>query len=412
MTAAKDFLKQLNEAIAGSFRHARSHKGCESPEKAKELIKRRIERSYELLTQHCDSGTLNDGLAEVFSHDRLQRDVESITDTVANAAASGDPLLFAFQIALDEFHSIVAKATLQLPTVPTVGSLPVGEMNAWTMRVPNTEDCVIVVHTGLALFLNRMLKIVLSIHSLTDRQAYDVIDRSNDNWTSEFTHVVEQAIARDGTYEKHFVLTLLFYLIAGDPNLAPPIHESPLVTPIRAHILHYTEMFVVGHEYAHIAMGHVDASAAKRCMALGRHEMVACDWSHQQEFDADLMSINLIAAHSAERFLDKVPPLHFMNISGGDFFLGCADLMDEALSDVRGKRLVAATHPAATERRRLIKSSLDEITQCDSTIYAQEYQTILDVLYKRSKQFMVECFRQGASLSPIWQPERTSEQGG
>lgn len=115
------------------------------------------------------------------------------------------------------------------------------------------------------------------------------------------------------------MLGLLFYLAAGDPNLAPPIHVSAIVSGLRASVLHYAEMFIVGHEYVHIMAGDLAQSGTKVRRALGSCDISSCQWDHKSEIAADLTSTCLLATHSADRYLGMNRALHFMNLARTHF---------------------------------------------------------------------------------------------
>ncbi len=394
MSPGEKYLAECHKAILSTSSYAKRH--LQKPDPA--MMKKRIEVEMSL----AEDGTVKKPFR---SEKVIAEEVETLYQARQKLVdEQGDsPLLFPFRLATKEFLAVARKAGMTLPHEPVVGVLPVGVMNAWTIAVPRSEDLVIAFHSGLGLYLNRMLKIVLALSAATDLKAYDEIGRK-EGWQEKYATLIEAALSRDDTHEKHFVRMLVCYLAVGDPNLAPPIYLSEKYQDLRASILHYTEMYIAGHECAHLLLGHVKPDTRKIFRMLGEKEVSNFEWSWKDEYDADALSVALTSAHSAERFLEKIRPLHFMNIQGADFALSCAEVLDVFLNAIIGTpEKPSETHPPLAERRSRIRASLNSITgEADANYYGEEWRIILQLLVKRNRQAILSRFPNPETLSPVW----------
>jgi hypothetical protein len=59
-----------------------------------------------------------------------------------------------------DIEKTAAEFGIQLPSRPTLGTLPLGQLNAMAIRVPDTRDFIIVFQTGVFGFLNLLSKVV------------------------------------------------------------------------------------------------------------------------------------------------------------------------------------------------------------------------------------------------------------
>jgi hypothetical protein len=137
------------------------------------------------------------------------------------------------------------------------------------------------------------------------------------------------------------------------PRLHSNEHISHLATAITTHLL----CFVVAHEVAHHALGHLSQASAVP-IGPGSSDLRIYTRTQKQEFEADLLGCQLLLA-----FLDKTeatardaPALAFVPL----LFFHFLSVIDEVHEVFTGALAPSVTHPPAHRRRRRLKRYLSE----------------------------------------------------
>lgn len=229
-----------------------------------------------------------------------------------------------------------------------LGTLPTGRANAMALRVPHTDDYLVVFEWGLMNFTMRMSHILALTVCVSQGDGQDsfswkadaVRSRVRDN--PEFTALFQDVL---GTY------LLRGYVPRSDDT-------SDLNQPrdyFQGAIWGGMMSFLVSHEYAHVIDGHL-ARAEQRSVVIGdeRATEVVHPWSH--EFIADSMGLVMMVRTAQHMDFDPV----FAFIGAYLFFL-LHDILDRGISIlVAGVdcRLKQASHPPPEFRRMLLENVL------------------------------------------------------
>lgn len=233
-----------------------------------------------------------------------------------------------------DVEKISKKLKIKIKNKPVIGTLPTGQINATSIKVPN-GGFVVCMNVGTFGFINLMSKVLTSFIPLKDKV---------ENETFAFSYKIDDI---NNSFEKNkeainrFQDILLSYQHFGDPHEA----EQYFIDPIQARLANiFTDMaefFIVSHEYAHIMLGHFENSQCEREI-IGNNEIDMLYNNWQEEFSADhLATILTINYGLKKRKLD-----FFNSYSGIDFFFTCVDILEKANNVGENK-----SHPPAIERR-------------------------------------------------------------
>src|SRR6266581_1222682 len=171
------------------------------------------------------------------------------------------------------FYSIVEHLTIDLnegarmrglvpARWPVIGTLDTGRVNAVTVRVPGTMECVIFLERQLLAFANLFSKAIaraLPIKQVPEGIAFgfgvsDVVAHVRSDWSTA---------ARLGDL-------LIAYVATGLPMHAQQYFCEPSHVKIASYFRHSMELFVLGHEYAHVMLGDMaDAGTKPGLIAVG-----------------------------------------------------------------------------------------------------------------------------------------------
>lgn len=303
-------------------------------------------------------------------------------------------------------YSILARATTEIENSgerifgwkykdkPTIGTLPLGKVNASTIRVPFTEQYVIVFQENLLTFVSLCAKVVAaSIPSDGSAEPATFSYAPND---------IDEKLSSNQVILRRFTDLLRSYLLEGRPHANG---QYVLVQPNRRYseiLIQAAELFALGHEHAHAMKGHLTQSMTEASIESAPMDGIPFSW--EQEIEADEVGVMLAVATMKHMGYDAT-----FGYSGADFFCTAMDIVDQAVglfrpqtfSDSR-KRL----HPPWTQRREHLRQSLSNGIGSDKAMIpltvARSIEHILTSLWSAARQTLIASQHDGASLSPIW----------
>jgi hypothetical protein len=231
---------------------------------------------------------------------------------------------------------------------PLFGTLHTGRVNGMSVAVPDSSVRLVLIDQGLFGFANLMAKAIASSFPFTGE------DGGRMTFSTRPDDVVRSIVERPEITAR-FLDALTAYVVRGHPQMAEPYaipHAMRLADPLR----HSMELFVVGHELAHVALGHLDGNAVPRAVAdTVQADEVETSW--QQEVAADSLAV-MMTIHA---MLDDGHDLS-MSFWGADLFFGCIDVVERAVylltNGVDPGQQTSKTHPPAAMRRELIRATL------------------------------------------------------
>lgn len=214
----------------------------------------------------------------------------------------------------------------RLKPIP-VGTLPNLELNAETVRAPS-GDPIIVVATGLAAMLFEAAALCAGATPLEGAPAEITLGDATRNifqWT-------------------------VFYVTRSPEWLPGEVFRSRF--PNRRALIGglYTNAlnFVLGHEYGHAILGHLNnpSCEVRNIAGAGAPPLMAYDFSHQMEFEADAKGAEIALAFSKANHSGWIGA----GVSGTHLALQILRLLEELFPSRTGP----PTHPAAAKRLKRI----------------------------------------------------------
>jgi hypothetical protein len=297
---------------------------------------------------------------------------------------------------------------------PLVGYLRTGQLSAVSMPVPGSSEAYLV------LFEQQMFKFI-------DRLSFTVAwvtppDRLADmNSGLGFRMSVRDIAERIEAVPEiasRFASIVITYAITGgigpifDDKLVPPPDYADLGSRLRTSLM----FFVLGHEYAHITMGHLDTASSRKGV-LPAAEVEALVYSWQQELDADFhgMLLSLYTTGPAFKFA----------FLGSGLFFDAMDVMDRAVAllqtgDENARQL--GSHPPAYRRKQNLRECLSMLAEAFPAHNAEPLRAALELeevqgeiirlLWERARPILLTLHRAGTRPAQTWRtiPKETGHE--
>jgi hypothetical protein len=281
------------------------------------------------------------------------------------------------------------------PERTLVGSLPIGQMNAFTLHIPETDEYLILFQRGLFGLLNLLARAITSIWPEGPPGPGAPLLASRD--------VLAENLRKHPDPAGYLVAVLEHALIRGNPSGFPVLPESTARSGMKETLLLNAEVFILGHEYGHIQRNHFEPQR-EVSVTHGNRAFSATSRSHQQEYAADLTGFEY-----ANRFGTLNPVQQYLAYCGTCLFLSCQDLVEDALTLLGGMNdahRARDTHPAGARRREAICNVLrfqigNENAELLERGYA-EMHWILEEFWRLAKPRWADLVQGGAVASPIW----------
>ncbi|WP_194838800.1 hypothetical protein [Nocardia sp. XZ_19_369] len=283
---------------------------------------------------------------------------------------------------------------------PIIGHMATGNLNAVTMPVPGDPGSYLVV----------MEDEVISFAAFTCTVIAGTVPHGpaeQDKITLTLgASKVEERIAANSKLVDRFTELVLRYAVIGNLRGVQLPTLSPGRLRLSEMLITAVDHFVVGHEYAHVLMGHLDdADVRKGLPPIPDVESVVYSW--MQEADADLLGASL--AMVAVKQHD-----YATGLAGICIFFGMLDVMERAVSLLQtgaedSRQL--GTHPPASIRKQFLYEGLPRLTGGDPRVaeqlktaleVADSFAEIIDLLWDRIKPIVVGLHAQGVSAAHKW----------
>ncbi|WP_432097338.1 hypothetical protein [Streptomyces sp. bgisy100] len=297
-------------------------------------------------------------------------------------------------------HSLADVLERHVPspfTRPMLGTLATGEINAVTILVPDSDAHLVVFEDQLLNFANLFSKAV----------ALAIPFEETKDGGLAFSHGIDSVRRhlRDAPEAlQRFREVVLAYVLRGSPGAAPQYFVPPELNPLASTLRNGLELFVLGHEYGHVADGHLaDGTAARRLLGTAGPAVSEATWSWEKEFIADLIGWSLSVSAMVEKRHDVA-----LSHAGVELFFSAYEVLNRALSLlIRGEDTVgtATTHPPASDRRKLLRMNLQQNAEehAESAIMlGTGIQDIVNLLWENTAPAVLELHRRGAQPDARW----------
>lgn len=287
---------------------------------------------------------------------------------------------------------------------PLVGYLPTGQLNAVSMRVPGHSDAYLVLFEDQMTSFTSMLS--EAVAWAVPRGAAEEPGKSTFLFSGP--DVTKRIESEPGVAER-FADIVVTYAVGGSLAATPRRHRMPPgyfnLAAILSRSLQY---FVLGHEYAHILLGHCDtAPLRKGVLPVTEAETLAYSWG--QELLADWLGM-ILAINAGVEHDDRDIPYGFVGI--GLFFDALA-VMDRAVAllqtgDENACQL--GSHPPSNLRKQRLREFLPELTAHDpnservqTALLLDELQgEIIELLWERTRPILLDLRRRGVPAARTW----------
>lgn len=279
-----------------------------------------------------------------------------------------------------QFLTFVESSLRQrLEEIP-VGSLRTFDVNAWTMPAPDGTP-IIVFHYGLMGFVQDIARIIAAISGLLGQTKID---------GHEFVNHNLDELAYKGTLA---CLTFLCgHQIKGDRFIRLSRPQDLFMASIRDDI----ELFILAHEYGHIALNHhSDPNLSKSIPASPEMKHVYYRRSPEVEFEADWWAAERLQAIPARWMVTGQASQRTKYAAAGGVAAVTAMLFLEKIADnfdlivnnlgIQDMALNIAqrTHPPTEIRRAKIKMLLSSIARSECIAFASGLEKFFRLLSAR-----------------------------
>jgi len=294
---------------------------------------------------------------------------------------------------LDEENSDSHLQPFKKVEPPLFGTLMSGSIaNARTILVPSSNKKLLVFDSGFFDFFNLLAKIVASWIYLEDQNAQSSSSTINNTTKS---HLERNAIITG------FLDLIKSYLIEGNLSLAKQywildVKKHQIVSILRDSM----ELFVVCHEYAHIANGDLDNDNPS---TVNHREVVMQEilYSHNEEYNADKKGLELFL-----RIKEKEGAIIPLSYSGIDLLLLGDEMIHRGIdiltdgSDyertvgfIKTEKLKKFSHPPSKVRSSLLRKLMREKFGESVLPPSYEVEEILEKLWSYARPFLFSCYQ-------------------
>jgi hypothetical protein len=232
---------------------------------------------------------------------------------------------------------------LPLASRPTLGTLPISQLNAYTLLVPGTVDqYVVAFQRGVFSFLNLLCKSIISSFPLHQ-------DGEEVMFSSAGALLTLRENPRPSVRFQYF---LDAYVLDGDTYVEQYVLPQPwMMTNMK--LVDAAQLFLVAHEYAHLYLGHLHETS--RDVLQGEVPVEVLSRSMQQELEADSLGLQMMLATMVVRW-GVDPSFAF---AGADVLFHAMSIMDRAIGILVGRpdeaQATDGSHPPIEMRREWIR---------------------------------------------------------
>lgn len=285
----------------------------------------------------------------------------------------------------------MAKVGMPVLEKPTFGTLPIGTLNAQTLKVPGSQELLIVFNDGIFAFVNSLIKALMLCFFIVDEEKGLVMEIHGHN-----------LVRPEAQVRFHDVLSA--YVLLGNAEEARSWLLPASLVPRQFLFLQACEMFILCHEYGHIALEHQKSTDTTVVQMLWvESEIVMLTRSVIQEEQAD--------AWGASMALLAIPDKGTMayNFAGIEIYFRFMEMVERAISILRtGVEEGSAndsTHMSWGNRRNILRLRL--IHEWGSDIQkvfgvADEIGALCDILWAQERDFFLRKHSEGVKPARLW----------
>ncbi|MET8852416.1 hypothetical protein [Amycolatopsis sp. NPDC004625] len=284
-----------------------------------------------------------------------------------------------------------------VPDRPLLATMPTGQINAMTLVVPGTDEHLVLFEDQLFLFAH------LAAKAVTEVLPFDQNEDGSVGFSLDEGQIAAK-IAQRPEVANRFAEMIIGYLAKGRPGAAPQWVQERIPATLTSILVDSAEMFVLGHEYAHISLGHLgERRPVSRFNGTEAADPEEIRYSQAQEIMADIRGLELMMRAQFGRY-DVA-----LSYGGADLYFSMSDLLDRAVSLLRhGEegRTTYTTHPPPAARREVLRQVLTKSVPDDqgqsALQMAGQIQSIVEMLWNGVRGSLLNAHRKGARPLALW----------
>jgi hypothetical protein len=271
-------------------------------------------------------------------------------------------------------------------SVPVIGTLPTGQVNAASIFIPGYRTKIIAFASGLFTFALLISKVIAAV--IGREQEIDLTASARDA-DIQFMDAHPEVLVK-------FQDLLDAYMFRGSIIEAAPYTLDGPPLNMAAHLLKGAELFLLAHEYAHLVLGHL-AGGKTIEDPLSPEGMNATLWVPDPELE---LSADRVGFVTTLPILIRQGTPRVLCACGADMFLTFYDIIERAIVVLRTGEArfpsSATTHPLASTRRAALREQLRQTMAKDveiaetSIFLCERIQAIVEHLWAQT----VPIFRQ------------------
>lgn len=297
----------------------------------------------------------------------------------------------------ERLTKVLEQTEWTLDRIPVYGTLPLGELNAMALRVPESTENLIAFQHGVFGFANLLTKAVAVSFPVETQAGEEQIGFSYD------VERVEQGWEENDEPLRRLTDFLGAYLVGGHPHAAKQYFLGQPFVTLASVFREAFELFIFGHELGHVIRGHLDSGLlAKQTIETVEVERLSPAWS--KEFEADAIGCQLTLAAMNEQDFPTAA-----SYCGIELFFSSILLVDRALSVlIDGEAMEAPlsnTHPPAQQRRETMRLGIGQMfgESADDVLgFARASEQVLDLMWERIRPVFERAHAKGVRPAPMW----------
>lgn len=307
--------------------------------------------------------------------------------------------------ARDEMKIVGGRGRVQFDSLPLFGTLPTGELDAFTAKVPESSEFVVVVNESLFVLLNLASKVV------AQAMPESMLEGGGIALPFSSKEVVERIAGSAPEVRLRFVDVLDATVRRGNPSAAAVYAIPEPWAHTAAELRQAAELFAVAHEYAHILLGHLELPCRKAALGTSGADgdvvdidLVVRSW--QQEYDADCLGALIGNSTAVRRF----------GLDGGrswgaiEMYFAIVEVVHRAVSTLdHGQEtvIVQSTHPPPALRRRMIREHIGLAFSAPEAIsyvngLGEALVWIVETIWLAIKDVILAAHRRGERSASCW----------
>jgi hypothetical protein len=238
---------------------------------------------------------------------------------------------------------------LRIPVTPVLGTLPTQLLEPLMLKVPETQEVVMVIDGQVLTYVNQLSKAIAQAMPF----GFEVDD--------EFLVAPDPSTWREdrrpGAEAVRRFSELMVASIQGSPTQAPAYVLDAEFEPVAGELCDCMELFIVGREYARLAGGD-HLSAPHREHLLHGESLHALSWTVEQEANADALGLALAMTAAAER--GNAITWAFVAVDALLASYGALECATRIVTARRPERALLQGTSVHDERREVLRRVLDQ----------------------------------------------------